>query len=212
MGDKYKGHQQIVDWGRNFIEEKVIPATKDKNDRRRDDNKSTCYFWIHRDVPEVVKESLRLLEYTGIVRKNGERIRATSSNIGTRYEIKLGCILSLEQSNKIANHIIDCLDNYLFTEYGSRNNAFISLPNAINFEPDSEIEKIISNLLEESINVLNLTTWQKDKLTDNNFTTIRDVLDVTEQEIINRIYGVGEVKARRIQNAAIAEILEYLSG
>ena len=212
LGEKYTGHREIVDWGRNFIEEKVIPSTKEKNNRRRDDQKSTCYFWIHRDVPEVVKESLRLLEYTGIVRKNGERIRATGSNIGTRYEIKLGCILALEQSNKIAIQIIDYLDNYLFTEYSRNNNAFSNLPNPISLESDSEIQEIINNLLQKSINELSLTSWQKDKLIENGFNKIDDVLAVSEEELINKIYGVGEVKARRIQNAAIAEILEYLSG
>lgn len=212
LGERYTGHREIVDWGRNFIEEKVIPSTQDKNNRRISDTKSTCYFWIHRDVPEVVKESLRLLEYTGIVRKNGERIRATGSNIGTRYEIKLGCILALEQSNKIANQIIDYLDNYLFTEYSRNNNAFSNLPNPISLESDLEIQAIINNLLQKSINDLSLTNWQKEKLIENEFNTINDVLSVSEQELIERIYRVGEVKARRIQNAAIAEILEYLSG
>lgn len=212
LGERYTGHREIVDWGRNFIEEKVIPSTKDKNNRRLSDNKSTCYFWIHRDAPEVVKESLRLLEYTGIVRKNGERIRATSSNIGTRYEIKLGCILALEKSNKIANQIIDNLDNYLFTEYSSKSNAFTSLPNPISLEPNSEIQKIITKLLQKSINDLSLTTWQKEKLTENNFNTISEVLNASEEEIIKKILYVGKVKARRIKNAAVAEILEYLSG
>lgn len=212
LGEKYIGHREIVDWGRNFIEEEVIPKTKKKNDLRANDKKSTCYFWIHRDVPEVVKESLRLLEYTGIVRKNGERIRATGSNIGTRYEIKLGCILALEKSNKVANQIIDNLHNYLFTEYSRRNNAFSELPNPISLESDSEIRKIIDNLLQKSINDLSLTNWQKGKLIDNGFNTIEDVLNVSEQAIISKITGVGEVKARRIQNTAIAEILEYLSG
>ncbi|MEA5525149.1 ORC-CDC6 family AAA ATPase [Nodularia spumigena] len=212
LGERYTGHTEIVDWGRNFIEEKVIPSTQDKNNRRIRDTKSTCYFWIHRDVPEVVKESLRLLEYTGIVRKNGERIRATGSNIGTRYEIKLGCILALEKSNKISNQIIDYLDNYLFTEYSRNNNAFSNLPNPISVEPDSEIRVIINNLLRKSINDLSLTNWQKEKLIENGFNTINDVLNVSEQELMEQIYRVGEVKARRIQNAAIAEILEYLSG
>jgi len=212
LGERYTGHREIVDWGRNFIEEKVIPSTQDKNKRRMNDNKSTCYFWIHRDVPEVVKESLRLLEYTGIIRKNGERIRATASNIGTRYEIKLGCILALEQSNKIADQIINYLDNYLFTEYSRNSNAFSNLPNPISLESDSEIQDIINKQLQKSINGLSLTSWQKRKLIDNGFNTINDVLSVSEKEIIERIIGVGEVKARKIQNAAVAEILEYLSG
>ncbi|CAD5983479.1 hypothetical protein NO976_04340 (plasmid) [Planktothrix agardhii] len=213
LGDKYKGHRDIVDWGRNFLEKEVIPKTKDKNDRRAVDQKSTCYFWIHRDVPEVVKEALRLLEYTGIVRKNGERIRGTNSQLGTRYEIKLGCILALGQSKEGSNKIIDNLDNYLLTEYGARSDHFNPLPEPINLESDSEIQQIIDKLLQKSINELkNLTNWQKKRLTENNFNTIEDVLEVLEQEIIDKIHGVGEVKARRIQNAAIAEILEYLSG
>ncbi len=212
LGERYTGHREIVDWGRNFIEEKVIPETRNKNDRRRSDKKSTCYFWIHRDVPEVVKESLRLLEYTGIVRKNGERIKATASNIGTRYEIKLGCILALEKSKEFVNQIIDYLDNYLFTEYSRNNNAFLNLPNPISLESDSKIQEIINGLLQKSINDLSLTDWQKRKLTENGFNLIKDVLNVPEQEIINKISGIGEVKARRIQNVAIAEILEFLSG
>ncbi len=212
LGDKYKGHRDIVDWGRNFIEKEVIPKTKDKNDRRLVDQKSTCYFWIHRDAPEVVKEALRLLEYTGIVRKNGERIRGTNSQLGTRYEIKLGCILALEQAKDISNKIIDYLDNYLLTEYGAKSDNFSPLPEPINIESDAEIQQIINNLLQKSISELNLTNWQKEKLMKNNFKIIKDVLEVSEQEIIHRIHGVGEVKARKIQNAAIAEILEYLSG
>ncbi|AFY48422.1 hypothetical protein Nos7524_2586 [Nostoc sp. PCC 7524] len=212
LGDKYKGHRDIVDWGRNFIEKEVIPKTKDKNERRISDHKSTCYFWIHRDAPEVVKEAIRLLEYTGIVRKNGERIRGTNSQLGTRYEIKLGCILAIEKSKEISNQIIDYLDNYLFTEYGANSDSFSPLPNPINLESDAEIQQIIDSLLQKSINYLSLTDWQKSKLIENEFHTINDVLYVTEQDIINKIYGVGEVKARRIQNAAVAEILEYLSG
>ncbi|GGA00911.1 hypothetical protein CYANOKiyG1_12680 [Okeania sp. KiyG1] len=212
LGERYTGHREIVDWGRNFIEKKVIPSTQDKNNRRIKHEESTCYFWIDRDAPEVVKESLRLLEYTGILRKNGERIRATYSRIGTRYEIKLGCILAIEKSNKTANQIIDYLDDYLFTEYSRNSNAFSNLPNPISLESDSEIREIINNLLQKSISNLSLTNWQKEQLIKNKFNTINDVLTVSEKKLIKSIRGVGEVKARRIQNAAIAAILEYLSG
>jgi len=92
LGEKYRGHKLLVDWGRNFIENDVLPTTRQKNEARAEHDESTCYFWIHRDVPETVKEALRLLEYIGIIRKNGEAVRGTNSELGTRYELKFGCI------------------------------------------------------------------------------------------------------------------------
>jgi hypothetical protein len=100
LGEKYKGHKKLVDWGRTFIEKEVIPSTQEKNNIRRDHDKdeSTLYFWIHKDAPETVKESLRLLCYTGIIRKIDDGIRGRNAQIGSRYEIKYGCISNILQS------------------------------------------------------------------------------------------------------------------
>ncbi|MBE4841645.1 hypothetical protein IM302_10280, partial [Enterobacter cloacae complex sp. P42C] len=100
LGEKYKGHREVIDWGRDFLENSVIPRVEDYNKTRRDKgtDESTIYFWIHKDAPEPVKESLRLLTYTGIIRKIDSAVRATRSELGTRYEIKYGCMLSLESN------------------------------------------------------------------------------------------------------------------
>jgi hypothetical protein len=213
LGEKYKGHKSIVDWGRNFIEEYVLPATQDKNNRRAEYDESTCYFWIHRDVPEIVKEAIRLLEYTGIVKKRGDAIRGTDSEFGTRYEIKLGCVLAMETSPvQVGINIAKNLFLRRYTEYGMNNPLFHGLSLYIESESEDDLREMLNYLLSQPIQVLDLNDWQKNKLRENEISTIRELLNISEEEMINRIYYVGEKRARRIRNAAIAEVLEYLSG
>ena len=213
LGDKYKGHKALVDWGRSFIEDNVLPATRQKNETRAEHNESTCYFWIHRDVPETVKEALRLLEYTGIIRKNGEAVRATKSELGTRYEIKFGCILSLAISP--INEGIALAKNLTLqrvTEYGMNNQLFQGLTIQSQQESDSALKTLLHDQLRKSIDILDLSVWLKNKLKEHKLLTIQDVLDTPEADMQNMIRYVGEKRARRISNAAIAEFLEYLSG
>lgn len=213
LGTKYKGHKSIIDWGRKFIEDNVLPSTKDKNERRAEHNESTCYFWIHKDVPEAVKEAMRLLEYTGIVRKQQEGVRATGSEIGTRYEIKLGCVLALE--NSPLQKSIETAKNLKLsrmTEYGMNNPLFQNLSIDIEKESESALKEMLDRLLEESIDILDLSNRQKEKLKEHNLITLKQVLDTTETQMVETMRYVGEKRARRIRNAAIAEILEYISG
>jgi hypothetical protein len=213
LGNKYKGHRSLIDWGRDFIEKEVLQATKKKNEIRAEYNESTCYFWIHRDLPELVKEALRLLEYTGIVRKHKDAVRATNSELGTRYELKFGCILALEQSPiTIGMSLIRNLTPSRLTEYGMRNSLFQSLNLDIQYESDADIKQMLIIQLEQSVDNLGLSQWQIRTLKEHNLLKIRDILETSEEEIKNKMYYVGEKRARRMRNAALAELLEYLSG
>ncbi|QTB22409.1 hypothetical protein J1907_22765 [Lysinibacillus sphaericus] len=59
LAEKYKGHRELIDWGRNFIENEVLPSIVKKNaERLGEDKKTSSYFWVHRDAPQVVKEAL----------------------------------------------------------------------------------------------------------------------------------------------------------
>jgi hypothetical protein len=99
LAEKYTGHCNMIDWGRRFIENEVLPELKKKNKQYlASDKKSTCFFWMHRDAPRPVKEALRLLSYTGIVTEHSTGIRATRSEIGTRYSVNLGCLFSQEKT------------------------------------------------------------------------------------------------------------------
>jgi len=213
LGTKYSGHRSLVDWGRNFIEKSVLPATKQKNEIRAEHNESTCYFWVHRDAPELVKEALRLLEYTGIVRRHKDAVRATNSELGTRYELKFGCILALEPSPVTSGmSLIRTLTVSRLTEYGMKNPLFQSLDIDFQAVSDSDIKKMLMSQLEQSIEILNLSQWQIRTLQEHSLCTIRDVLETSEDEMKRRIRGVGEKRAARVRNAALAELLEYLSG
>jgi hypothetical protein len=213
LGTRYTGHRSLVDWGRNFIERSVLPATRQKNEVRAEHNESTCYFWIHRDAPELAKESLRLLEYTGIVRKHKDAVRATDSELGTRYELKFGCILALESSPVTSGmSLIKTLTVRRLTEYGMRNQLFQSLDLDFHSVSDDDIREMLMSQLEQSIEQLRLSAWQINTLKQHNLSKIRDVLETSEEDMKSRIRGVGEKRAARVRNAALAELLEYLSG
>jgi hypothetical protein len=97
LPEKYAGHQHLIDWGRQFIEGTVLPDLQKKNEQYLEqEQKSTCFFWIHRDVPQPVKEALKLLAYSGIVTEHAPGIRATRSEVGTRYAVNLGALIAQE--------------------------------------------------------------------------------------------------------------------
>lgn len=217
LGDKYKGHKKLIDWGRDFLEVSVIPAIERYNQNRKINNinESTIYFWVHKDCPEEVKESLRLLTYTGVIRVVDSGIRATRAELGTRYEVKYGCILSM-----LSNPVSESLGLYSsisikkFPEFGRNHPSYTRILGIDDFNEDnSYFNKSISEIMNKSISVLQLLTdWQKKKLNEVNIVTIGQLYEVSEDILIEKIYNVGIARARLMKNAADAEILEYISG
>merc|ERR1712000_729617 len=52
LADKYTGFVDFINWGRDFVEELILPEIKEKNDKYlSDDKKTSCFFWIHKDSP-----------------------------------------------------------------------------------------------------------------------------------------------------------------
>lgn len=215
LGDKYMGHRSLIDWGRDFIEKTVVPETKKKNDTRQQEGRteSTCYFWIHRDAPEAAKESIRLLSYIGIVQKIDEGIRGTRAGLGTRFALNLGCLLAPE-ANPInyGAEIIKNLSIKRFTEFGANHPEFVRLGESMPDVKELSMIEVITSQLSKSIDIIDITNWQLERLKEIGLATIGDILTTDEQEIINEIHLVGPVRARRIKNAANAAVLEYLSG
>jgi len=77
--------------------------------------------------------------------------------------------------------------------------------------PFKEINENLKNQLDKSMEVLDISQWQKEKLRELNLITIRDVLGATESELKKAAY-IGQIRARRIKNTVMAAVLEYLSG
>jgi hypothetical protein len=213
LAETFPGHKVYIDWGRRFIEDTVLPEVKKKNDQYMSSDRSTsCYFWIHRDAPQAVKESLRLLAYTGIVSEHATGIRATRAEIGTRYAVNLGCLLALEATpNTTGVGIARNLTPKRMTEFGANHSSYKELVSANPTFTPTDPTAMLLKQLGYDLNVLDIPQWQKNGLRRLGLTTLGDVLNATE-ETFQRIYMVGEKRSRRIQNAAVEAVFEYLSG
>ncbi|MGP5546904.1 hypothetical protein [Psychrobacter alimentarius] len=216
LGDKYEGHRLIIDWGREFLEKKVIPHIQAYNETRREKSldQSTIYFWVHKDSPMVVKEALRLLTYTGIIRKIDSSVRATRSELGTRYEVKYGCIISLKSNpHSESKTFYNNITIRKFPEFGKNSPSYEGSENILIDNEDENYEKSLRSLLQKSIDVLGLlTVWQKGRLHSAEIHTIGELYQTTEDELIRNISGIGEARSRKIKNAVDSEIVEYISG
>jgi hypothetical protein len=217
LGEKYKGHQRLIDWGREFLESTVVPTLEIYNNTRKERgiDESSIYFWVHKNVPESVKESLRLLTYTGILNRLESSVRATRSELGVRYEVKFGCILSLDPNPHMeAKSFFRSLSFKKHPEFGRHHASYADIIDfGIVGDDEVHYEASLRSMLEKPITVLELLTdWQLKKLQEAGIQTIEDLHSKSEDELIARIYNVGPVRARLMKNAANAELLEYLSG
>jgi hypothetical protein len=213
LAEKYPGHREVIDWGRQFLESHVLPELKLKNDQYLAADKSTsAYFWIHRDAPATVKEALRVLAYTGVVGEQASGIKATRGEIGSRYIVNLGSLFALESvPATTAFEIAKGLTPKRMTEFGSNHGSYRSLPEYRVDEAAIGSPSALSTQLGKPIAVLDLSDWQKGKLTELDLLTVGDVLNATEEKLKEALY-IGDVRARRMRNAAVAAVLEYLSG
>ncbi|WP_099192685.1 ORC-CDC6 family AAA ATPase [Tepidibacter mesophilus] len=213
LGEKITGHDILVDWSRDFIENIVLPDLKDKNDRYLSEGKkTTLYFWVHKNAPQLVKDALRILEYTGIVSGHSKGIKASKSEVGTRYSVNFGCLLALESSaTKTALDIIHNSSVARMSEFGANSKSFIQLSQSSEKIWNGYTDDILQKQLNKSIDCLDLTYWQKQKLREVNLLTIAEVLKAPETKLMEAYY-VGTVKARQIKNSALAAVYEYLSG
>lgn len=216
LGEKYKGHQKLIDWGRKFLENTVIPAIERYNTAREDKgvDQSSIYFWVHKDCPEPVKEALRLLTYTGVINKLGSTVKATRSELGAKYEVKFGCIISLAKSPHLeSKNFYDNLAINKHPEFGKQHPSYKGIMD-FSLDLDKEnYQESLEAMLCKPIDVLSLlTSWQKSKLKGAGINTIEELHSKTEDALISSIYNVGPHRARIMKNAATAELLEYLSG
>lgn len=213
LAEKYIGHRKLIDWGRSFIEGEVLPEFKKKNDQYlASDKKCSTFFWVHRDAPESVRLALKLLAYTGVVAEHSVGIKATRGEIGSRYLVNLGCVFAHEsQPTQTAFVIGKNLDPRRMTEFGANHPSYSQLAAESHIQANGSVGDTLAVQLGKSIDVLDITPWQKQKLRNLEFTTLGDVLSATEEQL-QEAYYVGEKRSRRMKNAATAAVLEYLSG
>ena len=214
LAERYPGHKDLIDWGRYFIEQIAIPDAIQKNELWKSESKPerTCYFWAHRDIPEAVKESLRLLTYTGIITKLDSGVVATRRDVGTRYMINIGC-LAAPAANPIQfiSELRRGLTIKRFTEYGQNYAAFTDISSRVGKMIDSDLSLALEGLLNKSIIALDLTSHQQFALASVGVVNVRDALNSTEATFQKAMY-IGPVRSRKMMNIVTAAVLEFLSG
>ena len=213
LADRYSGHRAVIDWGRQFIEGTVLPEIKSKNDQYLAADKNTsAYIWIHRDAPTVIKEALRILSYTGVVSEQASGIKASRAEVGTRYMVNLGCLFALKSRPASTSFdIAKGLTPKRMTEFGANHAIFKSLVDQAAGIPEDAKGVALTEQLAKSIDVLDISQWQRGKLTELGLVTVGDVLKASERKLMEASY-VGNIRARQMRNAAVAAVLEYLSG
>lgn len=213
LSGRYPGHDFLIAWGRRFVENTVIPEAKRKNDgwRERGTGERSNIIWVSRDAPEAAKEALRLLTYTGILMKIDDGIKGTSSQIGARYAINVGCLVASETNPiEIINELRKTTIKR-FTEFGATNPVFQEVADAVKGSIESDISVRLPELLSRSIDELDLSQHQNKALHSLGIATIGKALSSTEQDFQAAHY-IGPKRSRQMMNVVSAAALEYLSG
>ena len=214
LAEKYVGHRALIDWGREFIERTVIPDTIKKNQQWAEEGKaeSTCFFWIHRDAPAAVYEALRMLSYTGIVARLDSGVVATRGEIGTRYAVNLGCLAApFAEPVRVLTRFGRTLAVKRFSEYGANHPTFSGLTSAVGNFHEIDISAILAREFAKPIEVLDLTSYQKNGLRSMGLNTVGKALQASEAEF-RKISYIGPKRSRKMMNIVTASVLEYLSG
>ncbi|WP_314923625.1 ORC-CDC6 family AAA ATPase [Mogibacterium diversum] len=207
----YSGHKEMIDWGRLFIERDVLEETKNKNEKN---DKQTIFFAIHKDAPESVKSSVRILEYSGIIRIHTEGTKVRGE-VYDRYHMNLGVVVASEGTTSVVERCKEIFDNLsikIYSEYGKNSPAFNDINKSISLENASEdIALVLNNILKKPLDILDLTQHKKDELKKIGIKTIEDILNSTEEELQRGFY-IGPFNSRKIYNTAYNAALEYISG
>lgn len=211
LSERFLGYKSFIDWGRDFLETNVIPELKAKNDdfiSRGNGKGTTFYFWVHNGAPHEVKEALRILEYSGLVYEDASGIRATRSEVGSRYMVNIGCLLAAEAVPTTTGlSIIGNTDIRRMSEYGANQSVFGKIQGCV---VGTETEALREQL-EKNIDLLDLTEWQKQKMHEISINTIGELISVPEERLKQAKY-IANVRARTIRNAGLAAVCEYLIG
>jgi hypothetical protein len=209
LAERYPGHRPLIDWGRSFLESEVLPAIHARNQR---DTEASSAIWVHRDAPQVVREALRLLCYSGILQEGVSGIRATRSEVGTRYLVNTGCNLA-QDAEPVAYglRVRQSLGVRRMQEFGANHGAYRSIQDVGLEALQGDGNVALQARLQAPVSGLDLTYFQKQKLGELDLATIGDVLGSTEAKF-KTLHYVGEVRARQMRNAAITAVIEYLSG
>lgn len=161
-----------------------------------------------------MKSSVRILEYSGIIRIHTEGTKVRGE-VYDRYHMNLGVVVASEGTTSVVERCKEIFDNLsikIYSEYGKNSPAFNDINKSISLENASEdIALVLNNILKKPLDILDLTQHKKDELKKIGIKTIEDILNSTEEELQRGFY-IGPFNSRKIYNTAYNAALEYISG
>ena len=208
----YPGHAIMINWARNFIENTVIPSIHKINNSPQ--SKTTIYFVISRRAPEVVRQAIKTLEYSGIISLHTEGTKYRNE-MYDRYELNLGIVVLSEKQvsvQKRGKEIVSNLSVKVFPDYGTSSSSYENyntLSDISSYEADTD--ELIAAVTNQNIDALELSLKMKNRLHANDFNYINDVFIRGEDELRTIPY-IGVIRSRKIANLVFNAILEYISG
>ena len=214
LSSKYPNLQELIDWGRKFLEDSLLPELQKRNMEAlaTEDKPTTAFFWIHKDAPEPVKRAISLLEYSGLVIELNKGLRATGREVGTRYMVNLGCLFAMEANPLSVSHqIIDRLSIGKYIEYGMNSPVFNDIKDKLQAIQDNDMAKSLELQISKPLDVLDLSYKMKNKLREVGLNSVKDVLNAPEEKLKEASY-VGDKRARRMKQVALTSVYEYLIG
>lgn len=210
MEEKYPSLRDLIKWGRDFLDNTLLPELQKRNSAGLSSNQTTCYFWVSNRCPKAVEHAFDLLEYTGLIIKDKSAIKSSKSEVGTRYMVNIGCLLSFEATPVTNAH--DIISNFKinkFIEFGATNSAFDEIKDSLTVISENEVSDSLQKTLNKNIRVLDITQRMKEKLTEIGINTVREVMEAPESKLMEASY-VGQVRSRNMKNAAMNSVYEYL--
>jgi len=216
LGEKYKGHKPFIDWGRMLLESKVTKEIFKRNEERaaKKIKFRTLFFAIHKDAPEVVKASIRILEYSGIILLHSEGVKGTNSEIYDRYQINMGILLAEEATpNNSFKNIVENLSvkNNYYPEFGMNSLIYEDAPSNGNLQNNISLDFIINDIMDLPIAQLDFSRFQLDALGSLNIENVGDILSLKEEDLKQAKF-IGNKRSRKIFNIALNAAFEYISG
>ncbi|MFJ7997318.1 hypothetical protein ACIQ7D_09235 [Streptomyces sp. NPDC096310] len=211
LGDRYIGHRAVIDWGREFLQQDVIPMLRGKQRQTKNQDKR-IYLWIHRDAPAAVKEALRLLCYSGILHEAGSGLVATRGITGNRYMLNIGTRTGPEADPVTStNWLRGSISIKRMVEFGANHELYESISKLDVEKMDEERQEFIKSQLGQSVDKLDMTTFAREKLKELGFDTVGKILAASETDF-QKAKWVGTVRSRKMMNIATTAVMEHLSG
>lgn len=215
LEERYYGHKNMIKWSRDFIENVVVKDIAKINDKigKESNQKSTIYFAVSRNAPETIKQSIKILEYSGIVSLDVEATKYRY-DVYDRYQLNYGIVLLADASSDFANISKDIIKNISqkkFPNYGEKSPVFDEADSLICEYEDGESKEIINSILNKSIENLDISSKLLKRLKDYGINIIRDVFEKDEKELESIGY-IGPIRSRQIYNHVLGAVLEYISG